>query len=406
MPRPPLRPGEWGNLHFTKLDDGRTRVHARCRDLDGRLRRLRVMGRHEGECISRLEEESGLRVPQQPVVPNDRPELLTRASTVHELVECWLELERYTGSINSATAVSMAGHVRNHIAETIGLRRLDEVTPYLLDRHLLVARRRLSPTVVRKTRSILVRAFRMAAVYGLVAENAAELTRPVRVPSAGPIALSLDDVALLRARLQVWAAEGPDTLAPTPRQLRAIVEVALGTGLRLGEVLALRQSAIDFEARQLSVEANVAWSPEHGVQVVEALKRTRQRRVLPLPPFAVSAIREAIASQSVESELVFSELRGGVVTPNSARASLRRFMQATGISEDLESVEAEDLTFKVLRSTVATHFARQSSLEAVRDQLGHASVTTTARSYIAPLEVVDPRNGLVLQELFGASWLS
>jgi integrase len=163
----------------------------------------------------------------------------------------------------------------------------------------------------------------------------------------------------------------------------------------------LKQSAIDFESARLSVEATVAWSPEHGVRVEERLKRARQRRVLPLPCFAVAAICDAIASRSVDSELVFADSRGRVITPNAARASLDRFMRATDIPDDLESIEAEDLTFKTLRSTVATHLARQLSLEHVRDQLGHASVATTTRSYIAPLAVVNPSNGPVLQELFG-----
>ncbi|WP_206446478.1 tyrosine-type recombinase/integrase [Agrococcus sp. KRD186] len=360
-----------------------------------------MVARHERECIARLEEESGLRIPKPPLIPSDRPDLLTRASTLHEMVACWLESECHSGSIESASAASMAGHIRNHIAETIGVRRLDELNAYLLDRHLLLARRRFNPSVVRRTRSILIRALRLATVYGLITENFAELTRPVRLPSNAPIALSLDDIALVRARLRTWVTAGPNTSTVNPRQLRAIVEVALGTGLRLGELLALKVSAIDFESAQLCVEATVAWSPERGVRVEERLKRARQRRVLPLPPFALAAIHDAITSRSVDSELVFADSRGRVITSNAARQSLGRFMRETDLVDDFESIEAEDFKFKTLRSTVATHLARQLSLEDVRDQLGHASVATTARSYVAPLPMVNPGNGPVLQELFG-----
>ncbi len=401
MPRPALRPGEWGNLHFTTLDDGRTRVDARCRDLDGRRRRLRVIGRHETACIARLEEESGLRVPKRHVVLSDRPDMLERSSTLNELLGCWLQLERDAGSVNSATAASLQGHIRNHIAESIGTRRLDELTTFLIERHLLLARKRLSATVVRRTRSILIRALEMAHVYRLIDENMAALTRRVRVPESRPRALSLEEVAMLRSRLERWATVESRCSSPDSRQLRAIINVALGTGLRVGEILGLRQSAVDLEARTLSVEATVSWSPEHGIQVTDALKRARQRRLLPLPNFAVAALRDAITSRPIGAELVFSDNQGRPIRPNAARATLRRFAEETGIAEALESVEPEDFSFKLLRSTVATHLARKQRLELVRDQLGHAAVATTVRSYVVPTATVDPRNASVLQELFG-----
>lgn len=400
MPRPALKPGEWGNLHFTKLEDGRVRVHARCRAQDGGLRRLRVVARNERECIGRLEEASGLRVPRGALVPADRPDLLTRSSTLLELARCWLALERDSGRMNEATHSSLAGHIANHLSGSLGARRLDGLSAYMIDRDLLLARRRQTPAVVRRTRSIVMRALELATVYGLVAENFALYTRPVRLPSRAPVALALEDVALLRARMGEWASAAPITGKREREQLRLMFEVALGTGLRLGELLAIRVTALDRKFERLTVSATVTWSPTDGAHVADSLKRNRQRRVLPLPAFASDALMSALSLRPRSSEFVFADDRGEVMSPNRVRALLREFLRHGHLDDELQSIRVDDLTFKVLRATVATHLATSAELANVRDQLGHAFVSTTERSYVAPrLEVVQ-QNRDVLERLF------
>ena len=68
MPRPALKPGEWGNLRFQQGKNGQTVVDARLRDLDGKLGRFRIQGRDEYACVRGLEYYGGVKISTTRVV--------------------------------------------------------------------------------------------------------------------------------------------------------------------------------------------------------------------------------------------------------------------------------------------------------------------------------------------------
>jgi integrase len=67
---------------------------------------------------------------------------------------------------------------------------------------------------------------------------------------------------------------------------------AITCGLRLGELLGLREDAVDFERRLLSVQQQLVRAGR--TPVFEQPKTTRGRRTILLPPVAVEAIKAAL----------------------------------------------------------------------------------------------------------------
>lgn len=401
MGRPALKPGQWGKLHFERTEDRRTLVHARVRTLEGELRRFRLIGRDEYDCVRRLEHYSGVRVTTTRIVPDDRPDLLRSDSLLAELLDCWMTMERRTGRMTESTAERTAAHIRNHIDAPLGRKPLRELSVQTLDRFLLSERQRVGEGTTRLSRSILRRALQLAVRYDLMARNPAGLTVPVRLPRREPEALSNGDVRLLRAQLCEWASVASDEIRASREQLRDIVDVALGTGLRLGELLALRPTSVDLSTGKLTVSATVKYSAEQGMHISESPKRARQRRVLSLPGFAQSAIARNLASDRGGSSTIFATENRGLLHPNAARAEFRRFLRtASSWPQPLVSVELKDVNFQLLRRTVATQLAEHGGIELARDQLGHSAASTTERAYVQRATAVNAAIGETLEALF------
>lgn len=240
----------------------------------------------------------------------------------------------------------------------------------------------------------------LAVRYDLVDCNLAQRTRPVRVPHGEPIALSLADIQLIRSELTSWIAAAPVNDRRRRQDLSSLVEVALGTGLRIGELLALRLASVDFANARLRVSATCSYSKSRGHHISETLKHSRQARVLALPQFALAAIHDAVGDRREGADLIFCGPSGVLLRASQVRSTLREFVHACDLEQTLESVEADAVTFHLFRRTVATHLARHSGLEHARDQLGHARVSTTEQAYVQRAPMVDPRIGELLERVF------
>lgn len=146
-----------------------------------------------------------------------------------------------------------------------------------------------------------------------------------------------------------------------------MVVVALNTGLRQGELLALRWKDVDLNAGRLVVRQNVARG------VVGTPKNGRSREV-PLNDRALGALNDHLHRRG---ELVFCQDDGSMLTKNMCRRPLDRLRQGAGLME---------LGWHDLRHSFASHLVmRGVSLKAVQELLGHATIEMTMRyAHLSP----------------------
>ena len=104
--------------------------------------------------------------------------------------------------------------------------------------------RGLSARTVGHVHRVLHRAFGHAATWGIVQQNVAALVSPPRVVATEISILSEDQIAKVLRHL-----EG--------RILRPIVALALATGARRGELLALRWKDLDLDAGTIKIERSL-----------------------------------------------------------------------------------------------------------------------------------------------------
>lgn len=163
-------------------------------------------------------------------------------------------------------------------------------------------------------------------------------------------------------------------LATLREPVRTMVWIAVLTGLRVGEILALRWQDVDFHHGELRVEQAVYRG------CVGSPKTRGSRRTLPLPEVLVSAL-QALATRSMKDGpqgLVFATRKG---TSFSDTNLLLRHLKPAG-----QQIGAPWVSWHTFRRTHATllQLAGGSAKDA-QAQLGHSQITTTLGIYTIPI---------------------
>ncbi len=159
--------------------------------------------------------------------------------SVGEYLNGWLK-DSLRGTVRASTVERHEINVRVHIVPTLGRLKLKALTPANvrgLHREKLDAG--LSPATVRKIHSTLHKALAQAVADGLLPRNAADVKAPRPAPEEMR-PLSEDE-----ARRFLDAARGD--------AYEALYVLAITTGLRRGELLALRWEDADLERGTLRV---------------------------------------------------------------------------------------------------------------------------------------------------------
>jgi integrase len=288
--------------------------------------------------------------------------------TVATFLEDWLQRSRLR--VRPSTWDRYADIVRVHILPELGKVRLERLTPDQVQRVCLgVHERRRAPRTVAMVRAVLRSALNDAMRRRLIAHNAAEyvdLPRVVShpVPAMTPIGAEA-----------ILAAMSGHRIAP-------LVEVALATGLRQGELLGLWWEDVDLDGTRLSVR----WALQHvDGRLVRVEPKTRQsRRTLPLTPGAVAALRaqrqrqledrlRAGARWQSDEDFVFTTAVGSPVGAVELTRIFKRLLVAAG----LPPMRWHDLR----HGTASLLIAQGVDLRVVMEVLGHSTISLTANTY-------------------------
>jgi integrase len=294
------------------------------------------------------------------------------AMSVGEFLELWLAHVRER--VRATTYEGYECLLRCHIPTELRASPLAELRPLALQRtyaHLLAdhqERRRLSSGTVLNLHLVLTHAFGQAVRWQLLTANPATGAQPPRPRRAQPVSVSPE----LLDRL-VQAATG------TPLELP--VAIAAATGMRRGEILALRWSDIAANLSSAHVQASLQTTRD-GL-VFERPKTARSRRAVALPTFlrpflergrlAQPLARERLGPKWHENDLVVAREDGSPVNPDSLSSAWRRLLR----KHDLPPVRFHDL-----RHAHATLMLLQGvHPKVVSERLGHASVGITLDTY-------------------------
>lgn len=172
-------------------------------------------------------------------------------------------------------------------------------------------------------------------------------------------------------------AELPIILATIRPEWQAMVLLALGCGLRFGELIALRRSDIDLRAKVIKVRRAIGTGAK-GKRYEKSPKSAAGIRDQRIPAFVLPVLtRHLEAYVEGENGLLFPGPDG------TTWLEPRRFAKVSGGWADVRAaLDRPDLNFHDLRATGATRLARASAnIAEVQAFLGD-STSTAAERYI------------------------
>lgn len=216
--------------------------------------------------------------------------------------------------------------------------------------------------VVRNSWTLLSSVLESAVEFGYLENNPA---RGVRFPQK----------VLGRKPTIITGADFLKLLAQLSEPYKTMVSLIAATGLRVGELLALRWAALDLPAGTLSVRESVFEG------TFSAPKTQRAFRTIPLGPRAVKVLTEhrTRVSRTEASDLVFGNRQGN---PLRQTKLLQRVLQPAAEAAALGRVTWHQ--FRHIHSSLLNDL--RVPVKIAQEQLGHAAIATTLGIYTHVVE--------------------
>jgi integrase len=318
-----------------------------------RLGRARQPGEREGLTKSQAERELRARMQRESVVipSHDR---LTVAEAGRRVIDRLEGLGRKPSTIRA-----YRGALDAHLAPHFGAMRLDRIHPDDVEGFIAAERRRgVAVKTTLNALGLLHSIFEQGIRRGWASSNPCKhVDKPVRERSGE---IRFLDSAELDALLQ---APVDERFRPTDRTLYL---TAAMTGLRQGELLALRWRDVDWTAARIRVRRNYV----RGVWGTP--KTQRSTRAVPLADRVAAELERHFQRSSFQGDddLVFAHPERGTVLDHSDLG--RRFKRA------LAAAGVRRVRFHDLRHTFGTRMAAAGvPLRTLQEWMGHRDFNTT-----------------------------
>lgn len=305
---------------------------------------------------------------------------------------CPQYLEIASGFLSPTTYVAYERIIQQYILPVLGHFRLSEIRPFHVQmfiqqlqapgqgRHKEV----LSSNSVRRyfvvLQSILGRAFKL----GMISSNPADSER---------IELPASDCTKTDIFTQEEAAEMLQCLEKEPMQYQLLVHLAILTGCRRGELVALTWEDIDFEHGIITISKS-NYQLAGGKVETKAPKTRGSIRQVSIPSYCIEMLLQYKKEQpqsSQENHWIFTKEDGSPMRPQRATRWFTQFLQRNGLRHR---------KFHALRHTSATLLLLNgTNIKTVAARLGHMQLSTTNR-YVHNISDADLDAAKLLGNLF------
>jgi integrase len=370
--RPPLRIGAHGKITRVDLGGGVWLARCRYRDRDGVTRRVERM------TPAGVPDEYGARAEDalRDAIAARRPPgtgSITASTTIGDLLTRYIERCREDGELapkSVDTYEATIAAVKSRMSDI----RVGEADPGLLDEILRGIRRDHGATRERHTKVALNSVFTDATLAGAIAFNPVREVRTRRARKADKRAKGAPALGVGQVRAVVTAVS--QCKVCVQKDLADPVIVLAGTGMRRGELLALRWPDIDLEGRVASINGSVVRIKGKGL-IRQDWTKGGDARSVPLPQFVVDALRrrkESFTGRNTAG-VIFPSSTGTLRDPDNLGKQWRE------VRDDLGLPEVSSHSFRKTVATLVDDAGLSARIGA--DQLGHARPSMTMDTYMS-----------------------
>jgi integrase len=275
-----------------------------------------------------------------------------------EWAEEWIAT---TAHLRAKTQVGYRSALRAHVLPAFGRMPIGAISQVDVRRFVAdMVASGAAPGTVREARKVLRLVLGTAQGSGAIRANPCDGVRVPASPKAEMVYLSAEEVEDLAVAI------GP--------RYATLIRLAAYTGLRAGEIGALRVGRLDLLRGRILVAESVTEVEGHGLVFGEP--KTYERRSVTVPAFLRDELTAYVADRANDSQaFVFTAPSGGVL---HHRNFYRREFKPAAAAAGLPSA----LRFHDLRHTCASLcIALGAHPKAIQERLGHSSITVTLDRY-------------------------
>jgi integrase len=260
---------------------------------------------------------------------------------------------------------------RLHITPSLGcIRHKDLTAVHVRGLYRERLKAELAPRMVQLGYVTLHKAFKQAAMDGLILRNVTEAVKAPRPEKKEVRPLSPE-----QARTLLEVVKGD--------RLEALYVLATTTGMRQGELLGLKWEDIDLEVGTLQVRRTLSTRVGRGFSFSPP-KTAKGRRSIKLPELAKSSLRRHRKAQ-LEERMKLAGLwedNGLVFTTRVGTPVSRQELITRSFKPLLSKAGLPDIRFHDLRHTCATLLLSKGvHAKFVQELLGHATISITLDTY-------------------------
>jgi integrase len=200
----------------------------------------------------------------------------TDKASLSDFLDRW-ERDWMATNVSPKTAERYSELLRTHIRPALGNKRMQAIRAEDLNKLYADLHQKIAPRTVKHVHRLLHRVFGHAAKWGNIKCNVVALVDAPKVAATEAPALQLAEIPKMFEALR-------------GRNLFPIAIVALGTGMRRGELCALRWQDVDLDGAALRVERSLEQTRKGGLRF-KSPKSARGRRSISLSPAVVAELR-------------------------------------------------------------------------------------------------------------------
>ena len=213
--------------------------------------------------------------------------------------------------------------IKNHVRPALGQVRIGEANTPRVDTVIAQIKKNAGPPTAKTCRAVISGMMQLAVRYGAITVNPVREVESIEHPAKKPArAIPADEVTQLRTHLRADAAA-------VRADLPDLVTFMLGTGVRIGEALAVHWSQVDLDGGTVDITHTIVRIKGEGL-IRKRVKSATSNRQVGLPIWLIAMLRTRAGAGIRLDDPIFADLLGGYRDPNNVRRSLRTALAPIG----------------------------------------------------------------------------
>lgn len=348
------------------------------RKADGKLNRKSVYGNTRKEVKEKMTKALAEIQTKTYIEKNDM--------TISMLGEQIIEGKFNANIISQATygrALGTFNHIKNSdIANT----KIQDITPYELQ-EFINTKKDYANSYIDKIYEMLGSIFKEAMKRDIIVKN--PLLNVVK-PKSSKKDKAVESLTIEEQKSFVNHLEN--------EQYKNIFLVALHTGMRIGEILALKPDDIDFDNKLITIDNTLTKNTSGKVIIGDTTKTYESNRKIPITIITEPIFKDCITNYIPnKNNLLFCHLNGSIIAPATINSQFKKICKNANIKvvtvkkKKGIDLDGKDKFVNLKTSTVNTHMLRHTyatrCIEAgipapvLQKLLGHRDITVTINTY-------------------------